>query len=117
MQITNNNTIKINRGNSLSLDISIDNAGEDYIYKEGDVVGIAIYNANSLNNPPVISKFVNAIAGDTVTNITLTDEEMKLGQPQNYPINYWYEITLNSETVLGFDEDGAKILVLYPEGV
>ena len=116
MQITNN-TIKINRGNSLSLDTSIDNAGEDYVYKEGDIVGISIYNVNSLNQPSVLSKNVNAVAGNTEVNITLTDEEMKLGQPQNYPINYWYEITLNGETVLGFDENGAKILILYPEGV
>lgn len=111
-----NNTIRINRGNSLSLDISIKDGDNDYVFKEGDVVGIAIYTAYGMNKEALASKFVNATAGTTVTNVTLTSDEMKIGDPQNYSVTCWYEITLNNETVLGYDEEGAKELILYPEG-
>lgn len=33
------------------------------------------------------------------------------------PIEYWYEIELNGDsTIIGYDNDGAKKLILYPEG-
>ena len=111
------NTIEITRGNSLALDVSVQDGQDDYIFQEGDKVGIAIYNRNALNQDPVASKTVTANAGTTTTQITLTSDEMKIGTMQNRAVTYWYEITLNGETVLGFDENGAKKLILYPEGL
>ena len=29
---------------------------------------------------------------------------------------YWYEISLNDETIIGYDSRNAKKLILYPEG-
>ena len=35
----------------------------------------------------------------------------------NIPTEYWYEIELNNEnTVIGYDNNGPKLFVLYPEG-
>ena len=35
----------------------------------------------------------------------------------NKPVEYWYEIELNNEhTVIGYDDNGAKIFMLFPEG-
>lgn len=113
----NNNTIEITRGNSLALDVSIQDGTDDYIYQEGDIVGIAIYNRNALNQDAVASKTVTATSGQTTARITLTSDEMKIGTMQNRAVTYWYEITLNGETVLGYDENGAKQLILYPEGL
>ena len=41
---------------------------------------------------------------------------MKFAPMLNMEKDYWYEITLNEETMLGFDDTGAKILTIYPEG-
>lgn len=33
------------------------------------------------------------------------------------PAQYWYEIQLNKEqTILGFDDKGPKMFILFPEG-
>ena len=111
-----NKTIKINRGNSLAIDLSIKNGENDYVYQEGDKVRLSIYNKKALNEAPIVSKEVTCTAGTTEQQITLTSEEMKIGTMENKALTFWYEITLNDETVLGYDEDGAKTLILYPEG-
>ena len=53
-------------------------------------------------------------------DIELTKENTKIGEVINKPIEYWYEIELNPDTkpqtVIGYDETGEKIFVLYPEG-
>jgi len=44
----------------------------------------------------------------------------KIGDVINKPTDYWYEIEINPETkpqtIIGYDENGEKILKLYPEG-
>ena len=48
---------------------------------------------------------------------TISAEDMKIGDLIDKPTDYWYEIELNGDqTILGYDQDGAKILRLYPEG-
>lgn len=47
-------------------------------------------------------------------------DETKIGEYISKPKEYWYEIELNPETypqtIIGYDEDGPKVLILYPEG-
>ena len=44
-------------------------------------------------------------------------DDMKIGEMLNKQVEYWYEIELNNdETIIGYDDDGAKKLILYPEG-
>ena len=111
-----NDIIKINRGNSLAIDLTIKNGEDDYVYQEGDKVKFSIYNKKALNENPIVSKEVECTAGTTEQQISLTSDEMKIGEMQNKALTFWYEITLNNETVLGYDENGAKQLILYPEG-
>ena len=110
------NTIYITRGNSLEIELTITNDEETYIFQEGDYVTFAIYPKKGLNSSPIVYKKVDAEPSTNKTIITLSDQEMKFGEMANKPIEYWYEITLNGETVVGYDENGAKQLILYPEG-
>ena len=49
--------------------------------------------------------------------IQLTEEDTKSFDIQNKPVTYWYDIVLNdTTTILGYDQDGAKKLIVYPEG-
>lgn len=34
----------------------------------------------------------------------------------NEPIEYWYELRIDDKIILGYDENKAKILILYPAG-
>lgn len=48
--------------------------------------------------------------------IRLTEELTKLFPLSNKKQTYWFDIVLNdTTTILGFDEDGGKKLIVYPE--
>lgn len=118
MLVLEKDTIHVNRGNKLELDYSIENGDNgDYVFKEGDVISFAIYKEKKMNEEPVLYKEFKSIAGQTSVEINVTAEEMKIGEYINKEKKYWYEIELNNEeTTTGYDQDEAKILILYPEG-
>ena len=48
--------------------------------------------------------------------IPLTEDDTKVFELTNKPKTYWYDIVLNdTTTILGYDENGAKKLIVYPE--
>jgi len=48
--------------------------------------------------------------------IQITEEDAKAFDLLDKKKTYWYDIVLNdTTTVLGYDEDGAKKLIIYPE--
>lgn len=112
------NVIKLNRGDTLNINLTIKKEdGTDYSFEEGDKITFSIYNKGKLNEKAVLLKEVQATPGTTSVNIYCTNEETKIGDLINKPIDYWYEIELNNEyTILGYDDDGAKLLKLFPEG-
>lgn len=52
--------------------------------------------------------------------IYLTEQDTKIGDVISKPTDYWYEIELNPytnpQTIIGYDEDGARVFKLFPEG-
>jgi hypothetical protein len=52
--------------------------------------------------------------------IFLGEEDTKIGEVISKPKDYWYEVELNPfdhpQTIIGYDEDGAKVFKLFPEG-
>lgn len=118
MQKIDGTTIKINRGDILNLTLSVkyDN-GENYTFQNGDKVVFSIYNKNELDKNAVVLKEFNISEECQSITISLSSEETKIGGLINKPIDYWYEVELNNQyTIIGYDEDGAKVLQLFPEG-
>jgi hypothetical protein len=68
----------------------------------------------------VLQKDVKVTEDTTTVSITLEKNETKIGTLINKPKDYWYEIELNPETapqtIIGYDEEGAKLFKLFPEG-
>ena len=109
--------IHINRGDRLLIDFSIENGEDKYIFKDGDKIKFSIYEKKGMDKPPVLQKEFIPTVGSTILDIDIPGSEMKIGEMANKPIEYWYEIELNDdETIIGYDENGAKKLILYPEG-
>lgn len=106
-------TIYLTRGDKAEIELSIDN----YTFQINDTIEFRIYNKSKLNEKPIFEKkFIVNSNTDTVI-LTLLPSETKLGDLENKPIEYWYEIELNDEqTIIGYDEKGGKKLKLYPEG-
>lgn len=109
--------IHINRGDRLLIDFSIENGKDKYIFKDGDKIKFSIYEKKGMDKPPVLQKEFIPDVGSTILDIDIPGSEMKIGEMANKPIEYWYEIELNDdETIIGYDDEGAKKLILYPEG-
>ena len=115
MEITNT-TLEVNRGNKLAFNFQIKNGDSMYTFDGTETITFAVYKASALNEEPLIEKDYTPDADTDTFEISLTSEETKIGDLSNEPIAYWYEITMNNETVLGYDKYGAKLFVVYPEG-
>ena len=118
MRIIDGNHIKINRGNVLPLKLVIPiSHTENYVFQVGDEVMFGIYKSRGMSDSALLLKTYTIEEETEEFEFTISAEEMKIGELINKPTDYWYEIELNGEqTILGYDEDGAKIITLYPEG-
>lgn len=107
------NTIELTRGDTASINLKIN----DYEFGEGDKVEFRVYTRKGMNSLPVLSKIINVDETRESVDILLTSEDTTFGEMENKPITYWYEIELNDKyTIIGYDNNGPKELILYPEG-
>lgn len=114
-------SIHITRGDIGLLEITAKNEdGSDYIFKVNDVIRLGIFEKKKFDSIKK-QKDITVQEETTTVQITLNKEDTTIGDIINTPIDYWYEIQLNPETnpqtIIGYDEYGAKIFRLYPEGV
>lgn len=114
--------IDLTRGDIASFKIkAMNDDGTYYQFKTDDVITLAIYEKKNLENTKLKRSAIVAEPSEDVI-LNLTSEDTKLDELTNKPIEYWYEITLkktnsnNEQTIIGYDEQGAKIFKLYPEG-
>lgn len=108
--------LKINRGNTLRFDYSILGGETPYVFVEGDKIVFSVYEPFGLEENPVLSMEFTPEPDTTEMTIEIPKDKMKFAPMSSMERDYWYEITLNEETTLGFDENGAKIITIYPEG-
>ena len=113
--------INITYGDYAVMDVSTINEddGTDYVFKVGDVVRFKVYEKNGCNNV-VLQKDVEVKEENTVVSIELQGEDTSIGDIISNKIDYWYELILNPktrpQTIVGYDENKAKIFRLYPKG-
>jgi hypothetical protein len=107
-------TISITRGDSGSFVAPI-----DYALQSGDVLRLKVFRKKACEDVVLQKDFAIGEATETVT-LELTEKDTRIGEVISKPVDYWYEIELNPDTnpktLVGYDEDGAKIFRLYPEG-
>ena len=124
LTIENDMTINITRGDSGEIVIrafdKIDNEGEKlYEFQAGELVRLKVFEKKACENVVLQKDFPIEEATESVS-LVLTEEDTRIGEIISKPVDYWYEIELNPDTepqtIVGYDEDGAKIFRLYPEG-
>lgn len=109
-----NYTLHLTRGDIAIIELTVDN----YIFKPGDKIEFRVYNKRLMDQEPILFKVINVEEETSSVNIELSTKDTSLGAIENRETEYWYEVELNDEqTIIGFDENGAKKLILYPEGV
>lgn len=88
-------------------------------FHSGDVVRFKATRKKDCNTVVIQRDFLVEEDTDSFM-ISLTGDDTKIGEVISKPTDYWYEIELNPDTnphtIIGYDEDGAKVFRLFPEG-
>lgn len=109
--------IFVHRGDRGSMTYSIEQTdGTDYQFQVGDLLEFTVFEKTGYNKTPVINKKIRVQEATTEVEILLTEEDTTIGEAQNKPVKYWYEISLNgNQTVNGYDyEEGALEFIVLP---
>lgn len=117
--INDDNSIYATRGDIVFFSVSAEDDGVAYKFQAGDVVRIKVYGKKDAETVVLQKDFPVNEETETV-EIFLTEEDTKIGNVISKPVDYWYEVELNPfdypQTIIGYDEDGAKVFKLFPEG-
>ncbi len=117
--INDDMSIWVTRGDTVSFSVVATQGDKNYVFKNGDVVRIKVVEKKDCEAVVLQKDFAVTEEAERV-NIVLTENETRIGEVISKPTDYWYEVELNPhtnpQTILGYDEDGAKIFKLFPEG-
>ena len=112
-------SLHVTRGDSIFFTVSAEENGSSHEFKVGDVLRIKVTDKKDCDKVVLQKDFV--VKEDTEhVDIILDGNDTKFGDVISKPKDYWYEIELNPftnpQTIIGYDDDGAKIFKLFPEG-
>lgn len=90
-----------------------------HTFSIGDIVQFTVMTAGNPEEIHInVSKEVEQEGTDVL--IRLPRNKTKIGELIKKPVKYWYEVEVNPETkpqtIVGYDEKGPKLFILYPEG-
>lgn len=112
-------SIYLTRGDSAVISVGATIGEEEYTFKVGDVVRFKVFAKKDCEDVVLKKDFAVTEETNRVT-ISLDSDETKFGDYISKPTDFWYEVELNpdgyAQTIIGYDDDGAKIFKLYPEG-
>lgn len=118
-QVNDDLSIYVTRGDMVFLRVTAMRNGSAYTFEAGEVIRIKVYGKKDAENV-VLQKDFPVTATSAYVDIILTEEDTKIGEVISKHKDYWYEVELNPYdnpmTIIGYDEDGAKIFRLFPEG-
>ena len=113
-------SIYVTRGDAVLLDVKANNKdGTPYTFVPGDLVRFKVCKKKNTSVVVLQKDFTIETATQSV-QVYLSKDETKIGTTISKPVDYWYEVELNPlsepQTIIGYDEDGAKVFKLFPEG-
>lgn len=118
-KINEDKSIYLTRGDHVYFTLTANDNGEAHTFRQGDLVRFKVFEKKACNCV-VLQKDFRVEADTQEVDIVLTDDETKIGSEISKPTDYWYEVEVNPDiqpnTIIGYDEDGAKVFRLYPEG-
>lgn len=125
-------TIHLTRGdatqdkyNKLAFNFPIYNFGtkqeENYKFQPDDKITFVVVNKKGYTKEEILRKeYTLRDIGYTeeteIAELPLTEEETKAFPLSDKAQTFWYDLILNDDTtMLGFDNEGAKKIIIYPE--
>lgn len=121
-EVSEDLVINVTRGDAGAFTLKAKNEdGSPYVFEAGSLIRFKVYEKKDCDNV-VLQKNISVLHNTTEMQIALTENETRSISKETIskPVDYWYEVELNPynnpQTIVGYDEDGAKVLRLYPEG-
>lgn len=118
-EVNNDLSIHITRGDIALLTVTADSGNAAYVFEKGDIVRLKVYEKKGCDCV-VLMKDITVEETTEKVDILLTGDDTRIGEVIHKPKDYWYEVELNPatnpQTIIGYDENGAKVFRLYPEG-
>ncbi len=118
-QINEDNSIYVTRGDVLFFCVSAEDNGTPFKFQAGDILRIKVYGKKDAETV-VLQKDFPVTETTEKKWLYLTEEDTKIGETISKPKDYWYEVELNPntnpQTIIGYNEDGAALFRLFPEG-
>lgn len=112
-----NSTICLTRGDAANLKVTANNGA--HTFQTGDVIRFVVFRQKACGDV-VIQKDVTVEEETPIVYIPLDPEDTLFGDLIHEPVEYWYSIKLNpdaqTQTLVGYDDYGAKVFRLYPGG-
>lgn len=112
-------SIYATRGDIVFFTVTAEDNGANHVFQPGDVVRFTVYGKKDAESV-LLQKDVPVFEATESVEILLSEQETRFGDVISKPTDFWYEVELNPgeypQTIIGYDEDGAKIFRLYPEG-
>ena len=115
-------SISLTRGDSVAFDVQAKQGDSVYEYAESDIIHFRVSEAKDVGEELLALSFrpIKGEDGKYSVQVQLDAEDTRnLGKAASKPVEYWYEVALENsageQTIIGYDEDGAKIFRLYPE--
>lgn len=117
--LNDDNSIYATRGDVGYFSVTMEEDGKVIPFRAGDIVRIKVFGKKDCENV-VLQKDFAVVDDASSVDIHLTGADTKFGDVISKPKDYWYEVELNPDdnpqTIIGYDEDGAKLFKLFPEG-
>lgn len=112
-------SIYVTRGDAATFSVTCDDNGVNHVFLPGDVVRLKVYAKKDAENV-VLQKDFPVFNESEAVEMYLSEHDTKFGGVISKPTDYWYEVELNPytipQTLIGYDDDGAKVFKLFPEG-
>lgn len=118
IKIDDEKTIHITRGDITNeinkLPISYDN----YEFQKDDKIKLIVIEKKGYTKEIILEKENIVSENSEIVYFNLSKEDTLKFPLNNKKTTYWYDIILNDETTLiGFDEENSKKLIVYPGGI
>ncbi len=111
-------SIYATRGDIVFFNVSAKDGDVTYKFQPGDIVRMSVYGKKDAESVVLQKDFPVGDVCESVF-IYLEEKDTKFGDIISKHTDYWYEIVLNPDTapqtIIGYDEDGAKVFRLFPE--
>lgn len=112
-------SIYCTRGDAATFTVGASSGDTAYTFKVGDVVRFKVFGKKDCETV-VLQKDSKIMYEAEFATIALSGEDTSIGEYISKPTDYWYEVELNPDTypqtIIGYDDEGAKVFKLFPEG-